>query len=57
MKILSGGILLGLILTLIVVYFLQPLNAGAIGLVALICVSISALIVKGVQNIFKRIGK
>lgn len=54
MKTLSGSVLLGLLLTLVVVYFLQPLNPAAIAIVAVICVSISSLIIKGIQSLIKR---
>jgi hypothetical protein len=39
MKPLAGGAVLGLLVALIIIYFLRPLNAGAIGLVVVVCVT------------------
>lgn len=54
MKDVSGIVLLAIVLTLAAVYILYPLNAGAVGLVALICMGISTLLVKSLQRLIKR---
>ena len=53
MKNISGVVLLAIILTLVAVYALQPLNAGAVGLVAVMCMAISALLVKVFSRLMK----
>lgn len=54
MKALSGIALTSLILTLLIVYLLQPLNTGAIAIVALICISLTTIVYKGLQSLLKK---
>lgn len=53
MKALSGITFTSLILTLIIVYLLQPLNAGAVAVVFLITLSFVTLFFKALHLLFK----
>jgi hypothetical protein len=57
MKNISGSVLLGILLTLVVVYFLQPLKPGAIAFIGALCLGISSLLIKGFQSLVKRSKK
>jgi|GEM_PF-3166396 len=42
MKPIAGGAAVGVIVALVIVYLLRPLNAGAVGLIVVVCVAICA---------------
>jgi hypothetical protein len=44
MKTLGGASLLGLIVAMLLIYWLRPLNVGAMALVLLLCLSTSSLV-------------
>lgn len=59
MKPIGGTLLLGIVITLVVIYALRPLhNPGAIALVGVLSIGVAALLVKGIMWTSKRrVGK
>jgi len=54
---LTGSSLLGFLMALCVIYWLKPLNNGAIALVIIVCCGVSVFIGGAVSTIFKRLMK
>jgi hypothetical protein len=46
MKPMAGGAVIGVLVALVIIYLLRPLNAGAIGLVVVICVGVFGALAK-----------
>ncbi len=57
MKRITAAVLLGIVLALPVIYWLRPLNRGAIALVVLVCVGVAQLVLKLIEASFGRKGK
>ena len=57
MKPLSGTVLLGVVLTLLVIYLLRPVrSAGVVALIFSLCLGFSALIVKAFSIMINKGG-
>jgi hypothetical protein len=54
MNAISGSILLGILIAIPIIIFLGDLNAGAVGLVVVICVGIAGLLVSFFGKFRKR---
>ena len=57
MKEVSAATALGIIIALLIVYFLRPLNNGAVGLVLVICIGIANVIVAVISRLTSPKGK
>lgn len=54
MKTIGGGTVLGIIFALGMIYWLQPLNTGAVVLITLLCIGIASLFVKLLEKMFRK---
>ena len=54
MKPVAASIVIGVLLSLVVIYLLRPLNTGAVGLVVVLCVGIAGILVAIGRAIFKK---
>ena len=54
MKTISGTIVLGILMTLAVVWYLGDLGHGAVALVTILCVGIAGIVVKAASWLLER---
>lgn len=57
MKQITGASLLGLLISLYIIYLLQPLNNGAITLIIILFTGVTVTIIKLISNFLKRKNK